>query len=617
MPFTCVGEQFPLYQFAATGAPYRRTQPDRQSDIINVKDWGAKGDALTDDFASIQAAINFAIGPRADGSKGGRVFFPGGHYNLIASTVIAVGSSDNTVSVDLVGAAHRSVFIDGGISKGTNTYDNIGRVEGLTLTGIITLSGASQMVIDCQCSIDASAAVGTYIADCSGQAGEQTADSVTPGPTVGTFGLALGSYCTAINCRYSITDISFMMGGNGGCLVGCSSEHNRVGVRMGWLPSFALGTVGSPSSGNTITFASLTNAVIVGRYVTGTNIPANTFITAINTSTNTITLNNPITGLVSSVTFANETPSQGQAVLTYEGERNGTYIDMYNCNGCYVTGTNMQGQVTSEPDPGNGVNPIITSISWSGGVATVTCARNHNQPAGMQILQMYGAPNAWYPAYHVVGWIIATFTSDATHFTYDLPVNPGSPNPINNTANPGLGWIHAQLYCMRFRKVHNSVIMGNGAQANVALASLDFEYAPGITDRASAFVPGQGQAQHGNNILWGITFNYGIQMPTTNTQNRAGWSIKGAGGPTNPLEGHGGWTGVSTVGSFVGLMNVADLPNSTSGPYQFGPFEGQEFDIKDSTLAASGNFAAVVVGGGSNHVKVRYGGSPLNWRIVG
>ena len=65
---------FTEFKFPATGAPAARTMPDRLSDIVNVKDWGALG--LGGDYTSrIQAAIYYAIGPRPDGTTGGTVFF--------------------------------------------------------------------------------------------------------------------------------------------------------------------------------------------------------------------------------------------------------------------------------------------------------------------------------------------------------------------------------------------------------------------------------------------------------------------------------------------------------------------------------------------------------------
>jgi hypothetical protein len=35
--------------------------PDRLSDIINVKDWGALGNQVANDTAAIQAAINYSL----------------------------------------------------------------------------------------------------------------------------------------------------------------------------------------------------------------------------------------------------------------------------------------------------------------------------------------------------------------------------------------------------------------------------------------------------------------------------------------------------------------------------------------------------------------------------
>jgi hypothetical protein len=66
----------------------------RFQDVVNVKDWGALGDGLTDDTAAIQAATNFAYGtsgsPHADAGRYSNrtVFFPNGNYIITAPITV-------------------------------------------------------------------------------------------------------------------------------------------------------------------------------------------------------------------------------------------------------------------------------------------------------------------------------------------------------------------------------------------------------------------------------------------------------------------------------------------------------------------------------------------------
>ncbi len=58
--------------------------------------------------------------------------------------------------------------------------------------------------------------------------------------------------------------------------------------------------------------------------------------------------------------------------------------------------------------------------------------------------------------------------------------------------------------------------------------------------------------------------------------------------------------------TFAGLPGQAGVHRTTA-------VEGMEFDITDSTTTTWG--ANVTIGGGGNHVKVRYNGT--NWTVVG
>jgi polygalacturonase len=57
----------------SSGSTAERTLEDRFSEVVNVKDYGAKGDGTTDDTAAIQAAID---------TEAGRIFLPAGRYKM-------------------------------------------------------------------------------------------------------------------------------------------------------------------------------------------------------------------------------------------------------------------------------------------------------------------------------------------------------------------------------------------------------------------------------------------------------------------------------------------------------------------------------------------------------
>lgn len=84
-------QTFTSYAFEAEDSPTKRTTPERLSEIVNVKDWGALGNGSHDDTNNIRAAIDFAYTLGRVSHHGAIVFFPPGTY-WITSTINFDGS---------------------------------------------------------------------------------------------------------------------------------------------------------------------------------------------------------------------------------------------------------------------------------------------------------------------------------------------------------------------------------------------------------------------------------------------------------------------------------------------------------------------------------------------
>lgn len=95
----------------ATGSTTPRTLANRFADVINVKDFGAVGDGVTDDTAAIQAALSFVSVTEWAGSSvamhlksGGTIYFPDGVYRVTKTLKIGQGTT-------LLGTANHSNFL--------------------------------------------------------------------------------------------------------------------------------------------------------------------------------------------------------------------------------------------------------------------------------------------------------------------------------------------------------------------------------------------------------------------------------------------------------------------------------------------------------------------------
>ncbi|WP_106478097.1 glycosyl hydrolase family 28-related protein [Phytohalomonas tamaricis] len=98
----------------ATGSTAGRALSDRFADIVNVKDFGAKGDGSTDDTAAFLAAMTKGV-----------AYVPAGNYFIASTIAVTLSPTQDTGLVGTGPESSRLVFADGAgirITEGTESF---------------------------------------------------------------------------------------------------------------------------------------------------------------------------------------------------------------------------------------------------------------------------------------------------------------------------------------------------------------------------------------------------------------------------------------------------------------------------------------------------------------
>ena len=115
---------------------------ERVITAVNVKDYGAKGDGVTDDTAAIQAAIDVGGQNTGDNGLGSGVYIPEGTY-LLASNVINIYSGTH-----LIGAGSNSTkFVANSGSPSGHLFQTVDNARHFSFKGF-RIDGQSNTVCD-------------------------------------------------------------------------------------------------------------------------------------------------------------------------------------------------------------------------------------------------------------------------------------------------------------------------------------------------------------------------------------------------------------------------------------------------------------------------------------
>jgi hypothetical protein len=239
-----VTQQFTAFAFEASGSGVTTaiTLPDRLAYVKNVKDFGAKGDGVTDDLAAITAALNWT----SDRNKG-TIYFPPGTYYV--SGPINFAGPGGLNSVRWLGEMGLSV-ITGNFSDFIFKYpgaDQSNIWEKLTIINTNATGGGFSFTSDSNnqfirnCTITANQ--GIYMITGGGGPLDGGIENCTFRAPVGgvtnSYGAAISTNGPIANCRFIGLDYGLLVYGGEGAMniVGCYFEQCKNGFAPGAYPS--------------------------------------------------------------------------------------------------------------------------------------------------------------------------------------------------------------------------------------------------------------------------------------------------------------------------------------------------------------------------------------------
>lgn len=610
------------------------------ANAFNVKDYGAVGDGSHDDTLAIRAAFTAMW---SNGHNGGVVVFPPGNFKVTDAIDISNPNGGNFSSGRIEGSGKQVTFIGGTLNNGFVFYQLDGvngpeEIAHLTLansstwigSGALLFNNSSMVVHDCQFTgmINVLAPSNTFTACVNNCNGTPNSD-VTTGAN-GTLGVAGNSINVKSWRSTGNFQVAIQLNGGNSCVLEGNGIENcgtaiLLGPQTGWASSCTVVPDGSNPGKSILTVggnlgsAAATRQFSVGSRIYGRGLPLQTWGADPNDNSGTTIVDNhntdaTLTGvgfagtyrIDQSVTISTPIPIWSRTSDSISS----CVINSHQSEACYHTlyVDNASALVTNGGGCGSQPDECVDAFGTTGFTPRVGV---YLKSAGGSKLS--GFASACAATY--LGSIVVDPSATLTNVTFDsctaqkkIDAITGSASIISNGSG-GSGTIlnvDSNTVAGSFIGIGMSVT-GTGVTPGTIITG-NHASNPSRTGGGGAGTYDVNNAHNLSARVFTITSGADWVMPTA-TASKAGLRFVNCGAANLPV---GYVTGLNNLN-----MTFTCLPGQAGASSNMPVIEGMEYDIIDGAKSGGGSaiFADIVVGGGSQHIKVRYDGT--NWRRCG